>query len=59
MMIISTATHEKCTTKLVDFNPASTKNGTAQNIIKMFGVFKKKAKFGMFAHVHVIKLSIF
>ena len=42
IMIISTATHEKCTTKLVDFNPASTKNGTAQNIIKMFWVFKKK-----------------
>ena len=51
IMIISTATHEKCTTKLVDFNPASTKNGTAQNIIKMFWVFKKKQKSIEYIHL--------
>ena len=39
--------------------PPQQKNGTAQNIIKMFGVFKKREIQHVFEHVHVIKLSMF
>ena len=43
IMIISTATHEKCTTKLVDFNPASTKKWHRPKYYKnVWGLQKKR-----------------